>query len=57
MDPNDIPDLFTFLMENGYTINTQLTQMMQTSNVKMDKEIICFIHIMVEPIGIILEVC
>ena len=45
MDPNDIPDLFTFLMENDYTINTQLTQMMQTSNVKMDKEIICFIGI------------
>ena len=45
MDPNDIPELFTFLLENGYTINTQLTQMMQTSNVKMDKEIICFIGI------------
>ena len=43
MTPDDIPELFSFLVANSYTIDTSITQMMQTSNVKMDNPIICFI--------------
>jgi len=43
MEPNDIPELFSFLVANSYTIDTSITQMMQTSNVKMDNSILCFI--------------
>lgn len=41
---NDIPKLFTFLVENGYTIDTSITKMMQNSTVKMDNSLLCFIH-------------
>ena len=39
---NDIAILFGFLTTNGYTINTDLTKIMQDSDVKI-KNLICFI--------------
>ena len=39
----DIPNLFSFLIENGYKINTDITKIMQKSSVKIDK-LICFIE-------------
>jgi hypothetical protein len=44
MTPNDIPNLFSFLSANGYHIDTSLTHMMNTSDVKLTTErIICFV--------------
>jgi len=43
MNPNDIPELFSFLIQNGYTIDTALTTMMNKSQVKMTNKLICFI--------------
>jgi hypothetical protein len=43
MTPDDIPTLFGFLTQNGYTINTALTTMMNESQVKMSNKLICFI--------------
>jgi len=45
MSPNDIPSLFGFLTQNGYTINTALTTMMNESQVKMTNKLICFINL------------
>ena len=45
MTPDDIPDLFNYLICNGCTINTNITQMMQTSKVAMSREILCFITV------------
>ena len=36
---DDIADLFTFLISNGYTIQTKITKLLLTKN----KNIICFI--------------
>lgn len=45
MSPNEIPDLFGFLTMNGYHINTSVTHMMNTGDVKLNgKRIICFIN-------------
>jgi hypothetical protein len=43
MTPNDIPDLYSFLTTNGYQIDTQLTNMMNQSQVKLTpgKQIVC----------------
>lgn len=43
MTPNDIPDLYSFLTANGYQIETQLTNMMNNSPVKITpgKQIVC----------------
>jgi hypothetical protein len=43
MTPNDIPDLYSFLTANGYQIDTQLTNMMNQSQVKLSpgKQIVC----------------
>jgi len=43
MTPNDIPDLYSFLTANGYQIDTQLTNMMNQSQVKLTpgKQIVC----------------
>ena len=43
MTPNDIPDLYSFLTSNGYQIDTQLTNMMNQSQVKLTpgKQIVC----------------
>ena len=47
MTPDEIPDLFGFLTMNGYNINTSVTHMMNTSDVKLtSRRIICFINYM-----------
>lgn len=46
MSVNEIPDLFAFLLSNGYKIDTSLTKMMNTSQAQFktnnENEIICF---------------
>ena len=39
---DDIPTLFSFLVTNGFTIDTSITKMMQNSNVKLSNDLICF---------------
>jgi hypothetical protein len=42
MTPNEIPDLYSFLTSNGYQIDTQLTNMMNNSDVKLtNSRIVC----------------
>jgi len=42
MTPNEIPDLYSFLTANGYQIDTQLTNMMNQSEVKLtNSRIVC----------------
>jgi len=43
MTPNEIPDLYSFLTSNGYQIETQLTNMLNQSGVKITpgKQIVC----------------
>ena len=42
MTPNEIPDLYSFLTANGYQIDTQLTNMMNNSEVKLtNSRIVC----------------
>ena len=43
LTPNEIPDLYSFLTANGYQIDTQLTNMMNQSAVKLTpgKQIVC----------------
>ena len=44
MYDDEIPDLFSFLLSNGYKIETSLTKMMNQSEVKInDNKILCFI--------------
>lgn len=44
---DEVPDLFSFLMSNGYKIDTSLTKMMNTSDVRFHtsnaNKIICFV--------------
>jgi hypothetical protein len=40
MTPNDIPDLFSYLVCNGYKIDTNITKMMNTS--VYNQNILCF---------------
>lgn len=43
MNPNNIPDLFSFLTMNGYKIDTSITKMMNSGDVRLDNQnIICF---------------
>lgn len=42
---DDVPDLFGFLSTNGYTIDSDLTKMMQKSAVRLDNDLLCFITI------------
>jgi hypothetical protein len=44
MGPDDIPTLFGFLTQNGYTIDTAVTTMMNESQVRMSNKLICFIN-------------
>jgi len=47
MTANEIPYLFSFLMSNGYKIDTSLTKMMNSSNIQIDaNNIIAFITYM-----------
>jgi hypothetical protein len=44
MTANEIPNLFSFLLSNGYKIDTSLTKMMNNSNIQIDtNNIIAFI--------------
>jgi hypothetical protein len=38
MTPNEMPDLITFLLGNGYQIETQLTNMLNQSDVKLTNQ-------------------
>lgn len=40
--PNEIPDLVTFLLSNGYQIESQLTNMFNQSEVKLTNSRLCF---------------
>ena len=44
---DDIPDLFSYLLSNGYTIDYQTTKLLQknnmTFNTNSDKQLLCFI--------------
>ena len=45
---DEVPDLFGFLMSHGYTIDTSLTKMMNTGDVRFhtdnSNKIICFVR-------------
>lgn len=44
MDEDDILDLFSFCIENGYTINKDITKILNTANIVTDnKRLICII--------------
>ena len=47
MSTDEVPDLFSFLLSNGYKIDTSLTKMMNTSDVRFHTDnankIICFV--------------
>ena len=43
MTVDELPHLFEFLVLNNYTINTQITEMMNQSQVKLTDPLICFI--------------
>jgi len=40
---DNIPNLFSFLVNNNYTIDTSITKMMQISPVKLTNPLICLI--------------
>ena len=44
MDENDVIDLFSFCVENGYTIDKNITKILHTANIATDnKRLICII--------------
>lgn len=43
MTPNEIPDLITFLTSNNYQIETQITNMVNQSEIKLSRKKICFV--------------
>ena len=45
MTPDDIPELFNYLITHNYKIDTSITKMMNSSDVKMTNKLICFITI------------
>ena len=42
MTPDEIPDLITFLITNGYQIETQITNMLNQSEIKLSNRKIAF---------------
>ncbi len=42
---DDIPTLFNLIMQNGYTIDSGLTKMMNKSKVQVSNDLLCFITI------------
>ena len=40
---DELPDLMTFLVNNGYTIDTSITKMLMKSNVKPSNDLICYV--------------
>ena len=45
MTVDELPDLFTFLLNNGYNINTQLSKIFEKNNIEIsnEKKIIAFV--------------
>ena len=44
MTVNELPELFTYLIDIGYIIDTSVTKMISGSNIKFDnKKLICFV--------------
>jgi hypothetical protein len=41
---DDLPELFEYLLNNGYTIDTSITKILQKTTVKMWGELICMIQ-------------
>jgi hypothetical protein len=41
---DDLPNLFEFLINNGYTIDNSVTKILQKSNVKTNGNLICMIQ-------------
>ena len=39
----DLPLIFTWLIQNHYNVNTAITDMLNKSEVRMDNKLICFI--------------
>ena len=42
MSPNEIPDLISFLQANGYQIETQITNMLNQSEIKLSEKRLAF---------------
>ena len=40
---DDAPLIFTWLMQNGYTVNTAITEMMNSSSVKASYPLLCIV--------------
>lgn len=40
---DDLPELMSFLIDNGYKIDTSITKMLMKSNVKPSNDLICYI--------------
>jgi hypothetical protein len=40
---DELPELMTFLIDNGYKIDTSITKMLMKSNVKPSNDLICYI--------------
>ena len=43
MTPDDIPELYNFLLTNGYKIDTSLTKMMNGSDITMTNKLLCYV--------------
>ena len=47
MDVDEIPELFNFLLENGYKIDTSITKMINNSEIRFHSEnankVVCFV--------------
>jgi len=41
---DDLPNLFEFLINNGYSIDNSVTKVLQKSNIKMNGNLICMIQ-------------
>jgi hypothetical protein len=40
---DELPELMSFLLDNGYKIDTSITKMLMKSNVKPSNDLICYI--------------
>lgn len=40
---DEIPDLISYLVSNNYSIDTSITKMFNTSDIRFDNKLICFI--------------
>jgi hypothetical protein len=48
MTVDQLPELFSFLQQNKYNIDTKLTKMIQTSDIQIsdEKKLIAFVNIL-----------